>query len=493
MTDQPSSSSDAASRGPIQPATGTRDFYPIELARRRWIEDKWRTTAIRHGFEEIDGPTFEPTDLYTRKSGDGIVSEIFGVYSGKDEARVKQMGQRLAAGDAGAIAPYALRPEFTPTLARMFAARAGQLPKPTKWFWQQNCYRAEKPQRGRLREFMQWNCDIIGGVPKPETASGATGAAALLEQMTQRASENAELDAEVIACCVELLQRCGLTSSNMKVRFNDRSVLGAIVGRLGVDAEHHAAAFALIDRRGKLEDADLEAMAFEFGIHSTEFIQFLKRPRSDDDLGTALETLPVENREDAARLLAPLSGLKELLSRAGCAEWCTVDMNIARGLAYYTGMVFEVIVDGERAVAGGGRYDNLIETFGGPPTPAVGFGMGDVVLSLILQDKGRMPSDKQIAADLKLRPDAFVISNGTTESDALVPVLLARLRRDGLHARRSYKSTGKISKLLKEASDTHSRYAIIVESETEITLKDMDANTQDRGPREELLGRIKPA
>ncbi len=491
MTDQPSSSSDAASRGPIQPATGTRDFYPIELARRRWIEDKWRTTAIRHGFEEIDGPTFEPTDLYTRKSGDGIVSEIFGVYSGKDEARVKQMGQRLAAGDTGAIAPYALRPEFTPTLARMFAARAGQLPKPTKWFWQQNCYRAEKPQRGRLREFMQWNCDIVGGVPRAEAAPGVSGGAS--PSVVDIAQENATLDAEIIACCVDLLQRCGLTSSSMSVRFNDRSVLGKIITRLGVDREHHAAAFTLIDRRGKLDDADLEAMAFEFGIHSTEFLTFLKRPRGADDLSTSLNELPVDSREEAAQMLAPLSGLKELLAQAGCGDWCVVDMNIARGLAYYTGMVFEVIVDGERAVAGGGRYDNLIETFGGPPTPAVGFGMGDVVLSLILQDKGLMPSDKQIAADLKLRPDAFVISNGTTESDALVPVLLAKLRRDGLHARRSYKSTGKIGKLLKEASDTHSRYAIIIESETEITLKDMDANTQDRGSREELLARIKPA
>jgi len=279
----------------------------------------------------------------------------------------------------------------------------------------------------------------------------------------------------------------------MKVRFNDRSVLGAIIARLGVESEHHGAAFTLIDRRGKMEDADLEAMAFEFGIHSIEFLNFLKRPRSsDEDLETSLQSLPVDSPDDAKRLLAPLSGLKNLLEQAGCVDWCAVDMNIARGLAYYTGMVFEVIVDGERAVAGGGRYDNLIATFGGPPTPAVGFGMGDVVLSLVLQDKGLMPSDKQIAADLKLRPDAFVISNGTPQSDALVSDVLAKLRRDGLHARRSYKSTGKIGKLMKEASDAHSRYAIIIESDTEITLKDMDANTQDRGPRAELLARVTP-
>lgn len=461
--------------------TGTRDLYPLELARRRWIERRWRDTSLRHGFEEIDGPTFEHTELYTRKSGDGIVSEIFGVYSGKDEAGLKTMGQRLAAGETGAVAPYALRPEFTPTLARMFAARAGQLPRPTKWFWQQNCYRAEKPQRGRLREFMQWNCDIIG-IPGEPSATA-----------TPSAAEKAELDAEIIACCIDLLRGVGLSPANVKVRFNDRSVLGNIVSRLGVDDEHHAAAFALLDRRNKLDNAELEAMAFEFGINSIEFLNFLKRPRGGENLASSLAHLPVTDRGDLERLTQPLTLLQSRLAEAGCAEWCEVDMNIARGLAYYTGMVFEVIADGERAVAGGGRYDNLIATFGGPSTPAVGFGMGDVVLSLLLQDKGLMPSDKQIAAELRLRPDAFVISNGSPEADALVGPVLAKLRGMGLHARRSYKSTGKIGKLLKEASDVNSRFAVIIESSEEITLKDMDQNTQDRGARETLLARITPA
>jgi len=141
----------------IQAPKGTRDFYPDDLLKRRYLERLWRDTSIRHGFEEIDGPAFEHADLYKVKSGEGILAEMFGVFSGKaaeDLDRVRQTGE----------APFALRPEFTPTLARMYAARAGALPKPTKWFWMQNCFRAERPQRGRLREFGQWNCDVMAAM-----------------------------------------------------------------------------------------------------------------------------------------------------------------------------------------------------------------------------------------------------------------------------------------------------------------------------------------
>src|SRR5678816_4242514 len=140
----PMAAGDQSKTRNFQAPKGTRDMYPQDLLRRRYIEKMWRDTSIRHGFEEIDGPTFEYLELYTAKSGEGIVSEIFGVFSGKDEGE-------LAAIRAGGAAPYALRPEFTPTLARMYAAKAGSLPKPCKWFWQQNCFRAERPQRGRLR------------------------------------------------------------------------------------------------------------------------------------------------------------------------------------------------------------------------------------------------------------------------------------------------------------------------------------------------------
>jgi ATP phosphoribosyltransferase regulatory subunit HisZ len=227
-----------------------------------WVhrEDCGGTPRSRHGFEEIDGPTFEYLELYTAKSGEGIVSEIFGVFSGKDEGE-------LAAIRAGGAAPYALRPEFTPTLARMYAAKAGSLPKPCKWFWQQNCFRAERPQRGRLREFGQWNCDVIGdGSP--------------------------EADAETIAASLGLMSVMGLRPSDVRVRYNHRRVLSTLLSRLGVDEEHMGSAFVLLDRREKLENDALEAMAFEFGITGGDFIAFLKRPRGRATLEELLSFVP---------------------------------------------------------------------------------------------------------------------------------------------------------------------------------------------------------
>lgn len=446
----------------FQGPTGTRDLYPTDLARRRWIEAKWRSVAIRHGFDEVDGPAFEHTELYTVKSGPGIVSEIFGVFSGKDEAGVKSMGEALARGQHAA-APWALRPEFTPTLARLYAARAAQLPKPTKWFWQQHCYRAERPQRGRLREFMQWNCDLIGGDP---AATGDASAAA---------PDLVAYDAEIIAVCVGLLQACGLTPAHARVQINDRRAVAAAVAACG-GAGNEPAALQALDVRGKLPPEQYRAQIAALGI-------------DPDRLDQALDAIASAQSPHATHLRA----LLDTLQRSGLGDWCAIQPRIARGLAYYTGMVFEVIAEGERAVAGGGRYDNLIETFGGPPTPACGFGMGDVVLSLLLQDKGLLPSDAHIARDLGLRPDVFVIPNGDPASDAAVPGLLAELRRAGLHARRSYKSTKNIGKLLKEASDAGARLAAIVESGSQATVKDLDTGAQwpDRVALDALPQRLK--
>jgi len=184
----------AGSTHVIQKPSGTRDLYPQDLLRKRYIEKAWRDTSIRHGFDEVDGPTFEYSDLYAVKSGEGILNEVFGVFSGKDDE------QRSGGGRA----PYALRPEFTPTLARMYAAKAGSLGKPTKWFWQQNCFRAERPQRGRLREFGQWNVDLIGG------------------------EDSVTADADVLSCNVSLLEGIGLSPADVKVRLSDRRMISGM-------------------------------------------------------------------------------------------------------------------------------------------------------------------------------------------------------------------------------------------------------------------------
>ncbi len=209
----------------IQAPSGTRDMYPADLLKRRYIEKLWRDTSIRHGFEEIDGPTFETADLYAVKSGEGILSEVFQVYSGKDEAEVARIR-------GGANAPYALRPEFTPTLARMYAAKAGSLPKPTKWFWQQNCFRAEKQQRGRLREFGQWNCDILGGENDAES--------------------RARVDAEMIGACVDAIISCGFDKNHVRCCVSSRRWTQSLLASLGVNDDRTEAVVALIDTRRKV-------------------------------------------------------------------------------------------------------------------------------------------------------------------------------------------------------------------------------------------------
>ncbi|MEO0630745.1 MAG: ATP phosphoribosyltransferase regulatory subunit, partial [Planctomycetota bacterium] len=199
---------------------GTRDLYPDDLLKQRYITDAWRRVSIRHGFDEIAGPTFEHLDLYKIKSGEGIVSELFSF--------------RREGGDDD----YALRPEFTPTLARLYAAKAASLPSPTKWFTAGPYFRAERPQRGRLREFLQWNCDVIGG----EASSG---------------------DAEVVSCLLSLCSELGLDYLDVGIALNDRAVAGAIVDEACGDASCVEDAVTLLDKRGKIPDDRFEELASE--------------------------------------------------------------------------------------------------------------------------------------------------------------------------------------------------------------------------------------
>lgn len=414
-----------------QAPRGTRDFYPIEMARRLWLEDKWRRTATRHGFDEISGPTFEHLDLYTVKSGEGIVSELFSF--------TREGGETA----------YALRPEFTPTLARMVAAKANALPKPIKWHSIGPYFRAERPQRGRLREFTQWNVDIIGD-PSPEA------------------------DAEVIACCVDSLRELGLKQGDVSIRISHRGAMNHMLLKHGA-AEHRLTEwYDLLDRRAKISESEFRAATAMLGASSETTERVLASLASTILLERWAEEVagPVSEGDRGFQLRS----LANILVDMPLQGWCVMDPSIVRGLAYYTGTVFEVHETGgkERAIAGGGRYDNLVELFGGPPTPAVGFAMGDVVIALVLQDKGLMPSDDAIARDMGLAPDVFVIASEEA-ADAHLRPMLAHLRRAGLHARRSYKSTRNVGKLLGEASKANARYALILKPDLTAELKDMGA------------------
>ncbi|MEO1008714.1 MAG: ATP phosphoribosyltransferase regulatory subunit [Planctomycetota bacterium] len=465
---------------PIAAPKGTRDLYPDEHLRQAYICKLWRDTAVRHGFEEINGPTFEMLELYKKKSGEGIVSELFSF--------------RRQGGDDD----YALRPEFTPTLARMYAAKAASLPSPTKWFSIGPYFRAEKPQRGRLREFLQWNVDILGG-DTPE--------------------EQTRHDVESIGVVDSLLRGGGVPVDDVATQLNHRGVFQQILSKLGIPPGSMESAFALADRAAKINSETFIGNWMDLGAErepGERLRRVLLDPHGVADARDRAQGLWLQFRSiadrlgigelsaDAAATERTLRALFEQLARADVGHVQLVP-SIVRGLAYYTGTVFEVIAEGERAIAGGGRYDNLIELFGGPPTPAVGFGMGDVVLGLLLDDKGLMPQGKDLLDALSqpaasLRPDAFVIA-GSEDEDALVEPLLANLRRgiehDGfsiqgggkpwaadryavrpVHARRTYKTTRNLKKLLSDAEKQHARYAIVLHGEDKVQVKNLDTREE---------------
>jgi histidyl-tRNA synthetase len=420
----------------FQAPKGTRDFYPSDLAVRRHIEAAWRSASVDCGFDEIDGPTFEHLELYTAKSGEGIVNELFSF--------------RRAGGESD----YALRPEFTPTLARMIAARGGALPVPVKWFAIPSTFRAERPQRGRLREFFQWNIDIAG-------------------------VEGASHDVDVIACGILALERLGLTPRDVQVRVSHRLAIARMLSALGVAADKTADAMTLLDRRDKLKPEEFAVRAGALGLSVDALARFDVAARATQPLAAPLADLAAKIGISADEFAA-LDEVRAAAARGGILEWMTVDVGIVRGLAYYTGTVFEFheISGAERALAGGGRYDGLVELFGGPKMPACGLGMGDVVLANALRDRKLLPDD---GATLLPRPDVFVISAGGDAADAALPALVMSLRRAGLHVRTSAKATKNVGKLLGDAGKARARCALILGAELaegNVALKDLDLGTQ---------------
>ncbi len=439
-----------ASTHKLQSPKGTRDWFPAEMAVRRHVEAAWRSASIDCGFDEIDGPTFEHLELYTIKSGQGIVNELFSFTR------------------AGGEDTYALRPEFTPTLARMVAARAAQLPQPIKWFCLPSMFRAERPQRGRLREFQQWNVDLIG-----------TG--------------GAEADADVIATALLALERLGLTPRDVQVRISHRDAVGNILRRLGVVDEKVAAAFELLDRRDRVDAAEFVKRATELGLDDAARTQFDRVAKTTLPMTTDVAEL-AEAVDVPVADVEPLAPLRERLGAMGLAEWCRWDLGIVRGLAYYTGMVFEIheASGAERAVAGGGRYDTLIELFGGPKMPACGFGMGDVVLSLVLVDRGLLKGAE--TGEFLPRPDVFLVSAGSELAERTLLKTESELRRKGFHVRRSYKATKNVGKLLGDAAKMRARFAAILDDKLAdgvVTLKDLDGGAQHELRLEDLASALR--
>ena len=322
---------------------GFRDFYPQELAERSYIMNAWRTVVRRYAFVEYDGPPLEPLELYTRKSGEEIVGQLY--------AFTDKGGREVS-----------LRPEMTPTFARMVAARANALRKPVRWFSMPQLFRYERQQKGRLREHFQLNVDIVG---EPDVTA----------------------DAELLAVGIDVLRELGLGTDDVEARVSDRRILHGYLLVLGVPEASVPGVYAVVDKLERqprdVSDEKLSAL----GVSDRARAEILGLASAGlDRVREALRDRPEgRHAEDFARYLDYLRAL-------GVAEFVRFDLSIVRGLAYYTGIVFELFdKKGEfRAICGGGRYDALLAALGGADLPALGFGMGDVVLGELLRARGLM-------------------------------------------------------------------------------------------------------
>jgi histidyl-tRNA synthetase len=419
---------------------GFREFYPADLALRTHIFRTWRTVATRYGFEEYDGPPLEPLELYTAKSGDEIVGQL---YSFTDKG-----GREVA-----------LRPEMTPTLARMVAARANGLKKPIRWFAIPQLFRYERQQRGRLREHFQLNCDLIG-------EPGPLG------------------DAEIIALALDVMRAFGLGPADVRVRLSDRRVLRALLLGAGVAEPQLVAAYQAVDKIERLDPAAVTAQLADAGIGAGAAAGVLEVAtlRGFPAVGSALAR--VQGGSEAGQALRRVV---EALEAMGLGDFVEVDLTIVRGLAYYTGTVFELFDAGRtlRAICGGGRYDGLLAALGGVDLPALGFGMGDVVLGELLRDRGLVPTDVSSI-------DVFLAA--VTEEDLPFVLSLAHEIRDaGLRAEYAL-GTQAVGKQLKLADARNARFAVVIgpddRARGEVMLKDLAGKGQEAVPRSRVIERL---
>ncbi len=352
----------------IHPVKGTRDFYPEEMALRSYIYATARKVSESFGYQEWDAPFLEPIDLYAAKSGEELVSQQSFVFPDRS-------------GDL-----ITLRPELTPSLARVVAQRQKQLVYPLRWWSWGPFWRYEKPQKGRTREFFQWNIDLIG-VDTPEA------------------------DAEMVAVAATFLKETGLSSGQVQILVNNRSLVENELRNLGIQPGLHTEVFRLIDRKDKMQISEWEANALGLGL--------------DISQKDGLENLLAN--QDLWQKSASLQRFFSIIQALGVAEYVRYDPRIIRGLDYYTGTVFEAWdQDGEfRAILGGGRYDNLVSDVGGEPLPATGFAMGDLVASLVLKKFGCLPKS------LGKSPARILVTVFDNESMSASFRLAAELRQLG--------------------------------------------------------------
>jgi histidyl-tRNA synthetase len=415
----------------IQTVKGTREFYPEQMSLRNYLFEKVRSASQIFGYQEYDGPFIEFIDLYAAKSGEELVKK-----------------QSFTFEDRGGDF-VALRPELTPSLTRMIAAKQNELTYPLRWWSFGPFWRYESPQKGRTREFFQWNIDMLG-VSSPEA------------------------DAELIAVGATFLRSVGLSPERAQIYVNNRRLMEDQFNTLGIAAEKRMDVSGLIDRRTKMEPAKWDAYALELGLTQAQ-LDGLKDVLANFDLW--------KQSDELTRTFAALEAL-------GVREYVKFDPNIMRGLLYYTGTVFEAFDTSgslKRAILGGGRYDNLLADVGGQPLPGVGFAMGDMVIGIILQEAGLLPEFQSTPAqvlatmfDEKLAMQSFALA--------------AELRNAGLNVMVSPEPT-KLPKQFKFADKMKMKVALVLgPDEVEkglVVIKNLVNGEQVQVKREALVESIK--
>ena len=427
----------------FQTLPGFREFYPDALARRNHVFRFWRQTANAYGFQEYDAPVLEPLDLYKTKSGDEIEQQLFS-FTDKGGREV------------------ALRPEMTPTVCRLVGAKAATLKRPIKWFSIAEFYRYERMQKGRGRCFFQFNADIFGE-PGPEA------------------------ETELIALLVQCLRAFGLTEQDFYIRLSDRNLWFYYLEALGLDEPRIRAVLGAVDKYEKIGDDAFKSYAESFGPIDSgvkeKVLAFLKI-QSLAALEATLASLGGE------RLAARLGDWRKLLGNLdamGLGAFVEVDLGVVRGLAYYTGFVFEAFDrKGElRALAGGGRYDNLVGKLGFGELPAVGFAIGDMTFSLLLEERGLMP-------DFVQAPDIYCVIGGEAERRVAFGDIQA-LRAAGFRVEYPFRDLA-FGKQFKAAAESGARLALIYGADEiakgVVKLRDLAQRAEREVPRAEALAAV---
>ena len=409
----------------LQPVKGTRDFFPDEMRLRNWLFEVWRNVSVQAGFEEYDTCVLEHEELYIRKAGDEISKQL---YSFEDKG-----GRRLS-----------LRPEMTPSLARLVLQHKKSLSFPIKWFSMPQCFRYERMTKGRRREHFQWNADIIG-------------------------QADIVAEAEILMLLISACELMGLSAKEIRVFINDRRILNSILNQISVPHEMHSEVLVIMDKRDKISIEALSKLLQDIGMSTTQVDQLNEYLLKSDLIELKKDLNDTQGIDE-------LQNLMDMMETAGFSDYLQFDISIVRGLSYYTGAVFEVNSPAKqhRAICGGGRYDSLLSTYGGEIVPAVGFGFGDVVVLDVLKDLERFP-------ELPRKLDYTIIPFAREQVGTALNIA-AILRQQGSTVDCNF-SMKKMKKTLQQAGESGAAKAILLFpdelSENKVVIRDLRLHEQN--------------